>query len=137
MGLLTEVLYAVVITVIPIIASNIVKYLSAKKLEIEQKSESNKKVSDVEVFNNTLVMVIELIQKTVDTVSQTYVDRLKKEGKFTKESQEIAFDRAKDSVKSLLDTRTRDILSSVYSDLDKWIEIQIESYIKSSKIVES
>ena len=85
MGLLTEVLYAVVITVIPIIASNIVKYLSAKKLEIEQKSESNKKVSDVEVFNNTLVMVIELIQKTVDTVSQTYVNRIKKEGKFAKE----------------------------------------------------
>jgi hypothetical protein len=74
-----------------------------------------------------------VIRDAVDTTSQTYVDALKKAGNFTEESQKIAFSKTFETVKALLDEETKTLLETAYTDLDKWIEVQVESYIKAKK----
>lgn len=130
MDLLHDILYVVVVTVVSIVAKYVVAYFEAKRKEIESRNEQ-------ETFSNTLISAISLIESAVDTVSQTYVDSLKKSGNFTKEAQDEAFERALTASKNLMDSQTKQILTAAYSDLDKWIEIQIESYIKNQKVSQS
>lgn len=124
---LYELIYVMVIITVPILAKCITAYLSARKDQIISNKESI-------VFSKTLEETISLIQTVVDMVSQTYVDDLKKEGKFTKECQKEALTKAIMEVRNLLSVESVDILESVYNDLDAWIETQIESYINRSKI---
>ena len=65
----------------------------------------------------------------VSAVSQTYVDALKKEKKFSAESQKEAFRQAYQKSISLLSTETLDYLKTKFSDED--FEELIGSYIES------
>ena len=125
-NLLLELAYAVVIVVVPILAKYAISFLASKKSEIDAKTDSI-------VFQDTVSEAIDLIQRVVDTVSQTYVDSLKKSGNFTEEAQKKAFNDALETVKNLLSNDTRELLEVTYSDIDSWIKVQIESYIQSKK----
>ena len=128
LNLLQEVLYAIIIVVVPIISNCIISYFKSKK-EIIIKGRED------EEFNASIIQVIDIIEKVVDTVSQTYVDSLKKEGKFNEEAQKEAFNIALTSVRGLINDNTQEMISTVYSDFDSWLKIQIESYIKSKKLI--
>ena len=125
-NLLLELAYAVVIVVVPILAKYAISYLASKKSEVDAKTDSI-------VFQDTISDAIDLVQRVVDMVSQTYVESLKKSGNFTEEAQKIAFNEALTTIKNLLDDSTRELLQTTYSDLDSWIKVQVESYIQSKK----
>lgn len=126
MNLLKDLLYVILVGTIPVIAKYIASYLTAKKTQIEVSTEN-------QVFTDTVSDAVDLIVKAVNTVSQTYVEGLKKEGKFTEEAQKEAFDKAFTTAKTLISVESQELLSTVYSDVDSWIRIQIESYILESK----
>ena len=69
----------------------------------------------------------------VDFVNQTFVDNLKKAGCFDDEAQRIAFKKAKDVVLDTMSESTYRWLEKTFSDLDSWLEVQIESSIKAVK----
>lgn len=69
------------------------------------------------------------VSVAVSAVSQTYVDALKKEKKFSAESQKEAFRQAYQKSISLLSTETLDYLKTKFSDED--FEELIGSYIES------
>ena len=123
---LMNVIYVIIIGVLPILTKMVVSYIGAKKEDI-----------DDSIYDSALKTVIDssitLVQNVVDTVSQTYVDALKKEKKFDEESQKKAFQMALDKVKSMLTDYSVSVLQSTYKDVDKWIEVQIESYINMKK----
>lgn len=126
---LNELLIAVVTVAIPIIVKYLTSYLNALK----QKKQSEIDQKDKEEFDRSVVEAIGLVQKVVDKVSQTYVDSLKQKGEFTKESQKESFELAISDAKALISSETQALIASVYSDFDKWLEVQIESYIRSQK----
>ena len=126
---LNELLIAVVTVAIPIIVKYLTSYLNALK----QKKQSEIVQKDKEAFDKSVVEAIDLVQKVVDKVSQTYVDSLKQKGEFTKESQKESFELAASDAKALISSETQALIASVYSDFDKWLEVQIESYIRSQK----
>lgn len=126
MNWLHEILYVIVVATVPVVAKFLISYLEARRAEAQVKLEK-------QVFEDTVLETIDLIKKAVDTTSQTYVDSLKQSGKFTEEAQKEAFQKSFDNVKTLLDKDSKDLLATAYSDLDKWIELQIESYIRSQK----
>ena len=126
---LNELLIAVVTVAIPIIVKYLTSYLNALK----QKKQSEIEQKDKEAFDKSVVEAIGLVQKVVDKVSQTYVDSLKQKGEFTKESQKESFELAISDAKELISSETQALIASVYSDFDKWLEVQIESYIRSQK----
>lgn len=124
--ILNDLLYAVLIAVIPILSKFIVDYLQSKKDKVDLER-------DTEYFKNTESKAITLIQTVVDTVAQTYVDSLKNKGTFNKESQKEAFNKALTKTKELMDAEMMEFITTMYSDTDAWITIQIESYIKTTK----
>jgi hypothetical protein len=83
----------------------------------------NEKVSEV------LHRVRNLVQDAVLTVQQTFTEQLKKDGKFDKEQQKIAFQKAIDIILANLTEEAKDILNEIYGDIYKWLEVQVESTI--------
>lgn len=65
--------------------------------------------------------------------AQTFVDSLKAEGKFTKEKQLEAFQKAKDKALEILGDTVVKALNEVYGDFDAWIETKIEQACRADK----
>ena len=126
---LNELLIAVVTVSIPIV----VKYITAYLNTLKEKKKSEIAQEDKAAFDESILEAIDLVQKVVDKVSQTYVDSLKAKNEFNKEAQVESLSKAIEDAKTLISTETQGLISSVYSDFDKWLEVQIESYIRSQK----
>ena len=124
--LLVDILYVIIVGSVPVVAKYIVSYLDSKKKQVD--IDTNNKA-----FQDTLSDAIEIIQKVVDTVSQKYVESLKASGEFTEEAQIEAFNKALNTSKLLISAESQRILRTAYTDIDEWIKVQIESYIKLSK----
>ena len=125
-NLLMELLYVVLIGTIPIVSKYLTQQIEAKKNEILK----NDKAKD---FQNSIDGAMSLVEKVVDYVSQTYVDALKKEGKFDAAAQQNAYNKAVDALEKLMDDDMKRVLIDVYGDLATWMRVAIESYIKNNK----
>lgn len=75
----------------------------------------------------------QLVMTNVQSTYQTYVEALKKEGKFDKEAQENALSRCVDNVKKTMPDVIKKWLGSNYQDITEVIKQMIESCIKESK----
>ncbi len=69
----------------------------------------------------------------VKSVFQTYVDTLKKEGKFDAEAQLVALDQAKNIALSHLCHESKKFLADNFGDVDAWLVTQIEATINTLK----
>ena len=69
----------------------------------------------------------------VSDVSQTYVDTLKKEGKFDKDAQVMAFELAKEKALILISANSKKAINTVYNDFDYWLKLMIEQKVKEQK----
>lgn len=117
---------AVIIPAIPILVTFLVKLLKAKAEQATIK------------INNELVQ--QYLQEAVDSVlqavtftSQTYVDNLKKQGKFDAEAQKIAFTTAKEVALQLLTEDAKNLITDLYGDLTVWLDTKIEQTVKEQK----
>jgi hypothetical protein len=83
--------------------------------------------------NETLLKLIEraenLVENCVEYTSQTFVNALKKEGKFTKEEGEIAFNMSKERILSLMTAELQAAIEECFGDVNLWIETQIETVV--------
>lgn len=87
--------------------------------------------------NETLLKLIErgenLVQNCVEYTSQTFVNALKQEGKFTKAEAEIAFNMSKDRILSLMTEELQAAIEECFGDVNLWIETQIEMVVLQNK----
>ncbi len=110
---------AVVIPVISLLGAKLVSWLSTKI--------KNEKA------NKMIKTATEIVVSAVKTVFQTYVDALKKEGKFDKESQLLALTKAKDIALSQMTEDVKEFIQTNYGELDLWLTTQIEATINTLK----
>lgn len=73
-----------------------------------------------------------VISQVVDYVSQTYVDGLKKEGKFGKEQQEVAFELSYDYSMRLINEESKKACIEMFGDFELWVKSMIESSVRNS-----
>ena len=125
-NLLMELLYVVLIGTIPIVSKYLTQQIDVKKNEIL-------KADKTKDFQHSIDGAMSLVEKVVDYVSQTYVDALKKEGKFDAAAQQNAYNKAVDALDKLMDDDMKRVLIDVYGDLATWMKVAIESYIKNNK----
>jgi len=78
-------------------------------------------------------MLQDTITKCVLATQQTYVEALKKEGKFDLEAQKAAFKQTYDAVLNLLDEEAQIYLENIMPDLTLYITNAIESQIYENK----
>lgn len=84
-------------------------------------------------FDKYILLLNNTISNCVLATKQTYVETLKNKGNFDAEAQEEAFSRTKDAVMAILTEDAKIYLSTIYSDLDSYINQKIESEVNLTK----
>ena len=70
------------------------------------------------------------VKKSVDMVQQTFVEQLKKDGKFDAEAQQVAFKMAFDNWMKIASEDVKLALMDEVDDLNVWLDTMIEAQIK-------
>lgn len=92
----------------------------------------NAKIKD-ENAKQQLTVATDIVTNAVRSVFQTYVEALKKNGTFDKESQKVALIKAKDDALAQMSDEIKDYITKNYGNLETWITTQIESTINILK----
>lgn len=123
---LSSVLYLVITTILPVLATYLVKFVKAK---IEEKTA----LIDNEYAKNVVEDVSNIILEAIEATNQTYVDELKKNGEFTKEAHDGAMRMTLEKVYNLVSLDTIKFISQRYEDFDFWVRNKVEYLIKINK----
>lgn len=88
---------------------------------------------DNDTTDKYVAMLFDTITTCVSATTQTYVDALKKQGKFDAEAQKVAFQRTYDAVIATLTDEAKEYLTVVYGDLTAFLTARIEAEVKAQK----
>lgn len=82
------------------------------------------------MYMDTIIKIENLVEQAILSTSQTYVDSLKSQKTFDEDSQKLAFDKTKDSIKNMLTTEMENFIVYYHKNLDAWLDTKIEQLIK-------
>ena len=126
--LLSQIFEVCIIPLLGVLTTFLVRYINAKMKTLADTANDEKQKKYIEMLNNT-------ITDCVIATTQTYVDTLKKQGKFDKEAQEQAFLMTFNAVSSLLTEESKKYLNEAIEDLDLYIKQKIESEVNINKTI--
>lgn len=104
----------------------VISLIDVKKQEILEEN-------DNKLLAKYLNMLDDTITACVLATNQTYVDSLKKQGKFDVEAQKIAFENTYNAVLDILADDAFEYLSAAVGDLQTYITNKIEANVSMSK----
>jgi hypothetical protein len=122
-----EALIPVLTVLIGTLTTYLINYINKKNKDIDSNIETKTLVK----YNN---MITQTITDCVQSISQTYVDELKKTNSFTKEAQEEAFKRCYAQVLLLLSKDAKEYISTAFGDMETYLTNKIEAIVKEQKI---
>lgn len=99
----------------------------------------NRATNDLKVKaeNETQIKYIDLLSSTikeaVTSTNQVYVNALKAHNEFSSDAQKEAFKMTYDKVMTILSEDAVKVLTTIYGDLDLYIETKIESEVLANK----
>ena len=123
---LQEVLYVLLIALVPVITKFIIAGLDSVKQLIVQKIENEKAEA-------TVLKVLSIVENAVEATNQTFVSELKANGGLTKEDRDKAYLTTYDTVKCLLTNEVIDLIVKEYGDLEVYLDTVIEKVVASKK----
>jgi hypothetical protein len=126
MSVLAQVFELVVYPVLGIAGVYLTYLISVKIKELKQKTNDEIAKKYLDVLDTT-------IQNAVLATTQTYVDSLKKQGKFDVEAQKIAFKQTYDAVMKVLTADAVKNLTMLVGDLEVFIVNKIEADVRLFK----
>ena len=92
----------------------------------------NKKIKDRDLARWSTA-IAEIIFNAVQSVQQTFVDTMKKAGKFDEAAAKEAKEKAMAIIKSQLTEELRKYITDNFGDMEAWLTVQIESIIHQMK----
>ena len=117
-----------VIPLLGVLTMYLVQFIRKKSQEITDKTDS-------ELADKYIQMLADTITTCVIATNQTYVESLKKQGKFDAEAQKEAFNLTYNAVMAVLTDEAKHYLAAIYGDLTAYITTRIEAEVNVSKIV--
>lgn len=126
MELLSQIFELCVLPLLGVLTMFAVQFIRTKTQEIAVKN-------DNEILNKYLGMVSNTITECVIATNQTYVEALKKQGKFDTEAQKAAFNLTYSAVMTILSEDAKEYLTIAYGDLTAYITTQIEASVNLNK----
>lgn len=126
LDLLKQIFEVCIIPLLGVLTTWLITYIRAKKIESKERY-------NLDVISQTLDSLEKLVVDCVLATKQTYVDELKKAGKFDREAQLAAFEKTKNAVLDILSDDTKVLLNSVVGDLSIYITQLIEAAVNSTK----
>ena len=127
LDILKQIFDVCIVPLIAILTSYLISYIQVQKEQLKKKT-------DNELLNKYIDMTANTIADCVTTTNQTYVEALKKEGKFDEEAQKVAFQKTLNAVLALLTKEAKDYLTEAYGDLNLYLTNKIESTVNEKKI---
>lgn len=124
--LLTQIFELVILPLLGTLTIYAIKWINAKSKEIKIKNEN-------EVLDKYLDMLAETITKCVIATNQTYVESLKKEGKFDIDAQKIAFKKTYAAVMDIISIDMVNYLTEAVGDFEIFLMQSIEAEVNSNK----
>lgn len=125
--LLSQIFEVCIIPLLGVLTAYAIAYINAKKDEIMIKS-------DNDLIDKYTAMLAETIEACVLATNQTYVETLKKEGKFNADAQQKAFTMTKNAVLNILSAEAKEYLTEAFGDLNTYVNKQIEASVNVNKI---
>lgn len=126
LDLLQQIFEVCLIPAIGILTAFFIKWLRAKEIEVLDKI-------DNDTADKYVALLFDTISVCVSATTQTYVETLKKEGKFDVEAQKIAFQMTLEAVMAVLTDEAKVYLTQIYGDLSAFIATKIEAEVKAQK----
>ena len=126
LDLLQKIFEVCLIPAIGILTAFFIKWLRAKEIEVLDKI-------DNDTADKYVALLFDTISVCVSATTQTYVETLKKEGKFDVEAQKIAFQMTLEAVMAVLTDEAKVYLTQIYGDLSAFIATKIEAEVKAQK----
>ena len=115
-----------IIPLLGVLTAAFVKWVNVRSSESQAKT-------DNETADKYIAMLDKTITDCVIATNQTYVEALKKEGKFDAEAQKKAFEETKNAVLTILSEDAKEYLSNAIGDLQVYMTKKIEAEVKLNK----
>ena len=126
MIILQQVFELCIIPLLGIITVYIVQFIKTKTKELNSNNSNEILSKYIEMLSNTIC-------ECVIATNQTYVDSLKKQGRFDAEAQKKAFEMTYNAVIGILSEEAKVYLASIYGDLTAYITNMIEAEVNKNK----
>lgn len=124
--LLYDIMEVCLIPLLGVLTAFAIKWLRAKEIEVLDRVDS-------EMADKYISMLFNTISVCVSATTQTYVDTLKKEGRFDEAAQKAAFQMTLETIMSTLTDEAIEYLTNIYGDLTAFITAKIEAEVKAQK----
>lgn len=127
--MLNYVLYVVLTVIIPVVAKYAVDLIKTKIKESNIIADATKNEDLSKIVESALSDVMDAVLY----INQIYVDSLKSSGRFDKEAQEEAFNRAYVEAMNMISDEAKKVIEQLYGSFDKWLKLKIESSVNMAK----
>lgn len=126
---LNYILYVVLTVILPVVATYAVNLIKAKIKESNIIADTTQNQNIAKIIENALSDVMDAVLY----INQIYVDSLKSSGKFDKNAQEDAFNRAYAEALNLISDESKKVIEQTYGSFDKWLKLKIETSVNVAK----
>ena len=117
-----QIIQVCVIPLLGILTKYLVDYLTAKRNEINSKT-------DNETAQKYTNMIYQTVVDCVIATNQTYVDSLKKSGSFDEAAQKEAFNRTMNAIMTILSDDAKEYITEATGDLNTYLTQLIEAEV--------
>lgn len=121
-----QIIQVCVIPLLGILTKYLVDYLTAKRNEINSKT-------DNETAQKYTNMIYQTVVDCVIATNQTYVDSLKKSGSFNEAAQKEAFNRTMNAIMTILSDDAKEYITEATGDLNTYLTQLIEAEVNKRK----
>ena len=124
--ILSAVFELCILPLLLILTKYAVQFISVKTKELTAKSDSDREKKYITMISTT-------VSDCVIATNQTYVESLKKQGKFDKEAQIVAFNKTKEAVLQILSADAIEYIHETTNDVDVYLTQLIEAQVNKTK----
>ena len=122
----TQIFEVCLIPLLGVLTTYLIKFIKIKAAEIADKTNNDMAKKYIEMLGDT-------ITNCVIATNQTYVEVLKKQGKFDEAAQKIAFEKTYQAVLDTLSDEAKVYLANIYGDLNALLTNRIEAEVNKEK----
>ena len=126
MEILTQIFEIVIFPLLGVGTAYLCYLIKVKIAEIKEKTKNEKEKKYLDMLDKTIC-------EAVIATNQTYVEALKKAGKFDGAAQAEAFKKTYETVMKLLTDDAKEFLSTLTADLEADIQNKIEAQVNLAK----
>lgn len=127
--ILNYILYIVLTAILPVVAKYTVNLIKTKIKESNVIANVTQNENISKIIENAFSDVMDAVLY----INQIYVDALKSNGKFDKDAQKNAFNRAYTEALNIISDESKRVIQQTYGSFDKWLKLKIETSVNLAK----